>query len=257
MTIASTPSVETSGHQASMLRRICSSPPSWSPPCRWIAPQQPASSATRVWMPAASSTRAVALLMFGAIAGCTQPSSSSTLRGCSRCGQRCARGRCRRRHLRLQHAGQQAAHHLAGLQRRLEERRGQAGGQRRAQHPLAGRPRHALVDDAPADLHQVAVLHARGAGGLAVAAGEAAVEVQLGRARRRMALEHLLDQVDAAARAVELVAEQLVGRAGRGAEAAVHALAQDGVGLDAIGGAGELGGEGGLHAVGVVAQRPG
>jgi hypothetical protein len=48
------------------------------------------------------------------------------------------------------------------------------------------------------------------------------------------ALEHLLDQVDAAARAVELVAEQLVGRAGRGAEAAVHALAQDRLGLAAF-----------------------
>ena len=61
------------------------------------------------------------------------------------------------------------------------------------------------------------------------------------------ALEHLLDQVDAAARAVELVAEQLVGRAGGGAEAAVHALAQDGLGRLAFGRALELGAEGGLH----------
>jgi len=56
-----------------------------------MAPQQPASSATRVWMPAASSTRAVALLMLGIIAGCTQPSSSSTLRGWLRVGQNFAR----------------------------------------------------------------------------------------------------------------------------------------------------------------------
>ncbi len=42
-------------------------------------------------MPAASSTRAVALLMLGAIAGCTQPSSISTLRLCGRNGQRWAR----------------------------------------------------------------------------------------------------------------------------------------------------------------------
>jgi hypothetical protein len=54
-------------------------------------------------------------------------------------------------------------------------------------------------------------------------------------ARGRLAFEHLLDQVDAPARAVELVAEQLVGRAGGGAEAAVHALAQDGLGLAAVG----------------------
>ena len=39
-------------------------------------------------------------------------------------------------------------------------------------------------------------------------------------------LQHVLDQVDAAARAVEFVAEQQEGRAGRGAEAAMHAGAQ-------------------------------
>ena len=109
------------------------------------------------------------------------------------------------------------------------------------------RARHLLVDDLAADVDQVAVLHAARAGALAVAAGEAAVQVQLRAARRRLAFEHLLDQVDAPARAVELVAQQLVGRAGGGAEAAVHALAQDGLGLCAVGRALEFGGEFGLH----------
>ncbi len=45
--------------------------------------------------------------------------------------------------------------------------------------------------------------------------------------RRTTVLEHVLDEVDAAARAVEFVAEHDVGRAGRGAEAAVHAGAQN------------------------------
>jgi hypothetical protein len=62
-----------------------------------------------------------------------------------------------------------------------------------------------------------------------------------------VALEHLLDEIDAAARPVELVAEELVGRAGRGAEAAVHALAQDRLGLGAVDGAGEFGSDLGLH----------
>src|SRR5262245_18683407 len=39
--------------------------------------------------------------------------------------------------------------------------------------------------------------------------------------------EHLLDQVDAAARAVALIAQQHVGRAGGGAEATMYAAAQD------------------------------
>ena len=45
----------------------------------------------------------------------------------------------------------------------------------------------------------------------------------------------------------ELVAEQLVSRAGRGAETAVHALAQDRLGGIAIGRAFVFGGEVGLH----------
>ena len=45
----------------------------------------------------ASSTRAVAALMLGVIAGCTQPISISTLRACVRCGHRPARAAPRRR----------------------------------------------------------------------------------------------------------------------------------------------------------------
>ena len=42
-------------------------------------------------------------------------------------------------------------------------------------------------------------------------------------ARYRLAFEHLLDQVDAATRAVTLITQQLVGRAGSGAKAAMDA----------------------------------
>ena len=45
--------------------------------------------------------------------------------------------------------------------------------------------------------------------------------------RRPVVLQHVLDEIDAAARRIEFVAEQHVGRAGRGAEAAMHAGAQD------------------------------
>ena len=53
-------------------------------------------------------------------------------------------------------------------------------------------------------------------------------------------LQHVLDQVDAAARAVELVAEEDIGRTGRGAEAAMDAGAEDllrhrGVGIGELG----------------------
>ena len=63
----------------------------------------------------------------------------------------------------------------------------------------------------------------------------------------RSVLQHLLDQVDAPARGIELVAEQHIGRTGRGAEAAMHAGAQDFLRFGGLR-VGKLGeGEGGLH----------
>src|SRR5262245_51592180 len=65
--------------------------------------------------------------------------------------------------------------------------------------------------------------------------------------RRPSVLQHILDQVDAAARAVELVAERDIGRTGRRAETAMHASAQDLLGFRHVR-IGELAkGEGGLH----------
>ncbi len=66
--------------------------------------------------------------------------------------------------------------------------------------------------------------------------------------RRTPVFQHVLDQVDAAARAVELVAERHIGGTGGGAEAAMHAFAQNALGFRDMG-IGELfGGEIGLHA---------
>ena len=51
---------------------------------------------------------------------------------------------------------------------------------------------------------------------------------------RLAALEDFLDEVDAPARAVELVAEKLIRRTGREAETAMDATAQDFVGFAAV-----------------------
>ncbi|MCY1378724.1 hypothetical protein D9M69_663830 [compost metagenome] len=69
-----------------MLARIWAMPPSWSLRWNFTAPQQPAVGASTPWMPAASSTRAVALWMLGIMAGCTQPASSNTRRAWVRVG---------------------------------------------------------------------------------------------------------------------------------------------------------------------------
>ena len=59
--------------------------------------------------------------------------------------------------------------------------------------------------------------------------------------------QHVLDQVDASARAVELVAERHIGRACRGAETAMHAFPQDLFGFGDPGIGELLGGEIRLH----------
>jgi hypothetical protein len=217
-----------------------------------MAPQHPALGSIRVWMPAASSTRAVARLMLGSRAGCTQPASSSTRRSRRAPGPARRISPPARRAAAAWPAAPQAAWGAppAETHGRSKPARTQPSAQQPAQRRLAARSRHALLDQAPADVDQAAVFHAGRAGGFAVATGQAAIQVLLGHARRRLSLEHLLDQVDAPARTVELVAQQLIGRAGRQAKPAVHALAQDGLGLDAQAGAFELAAQFRLHVVG-------
>ena len=60
-------------------------------------------------------------------------------------------------------------------------------------------------------------------------------------------LQHLLDEVDAPSRTVELIAEHLVGWAGRIAEPAVHAFAQDRLRVLAVAGLAEFRAQRSLH----------
>src|SRR5712692_7161714 len=108
-------------------------------------------------------------------------------------------------------------------------------------------PRRFFFDQFSPDIEQAPVLNARRAGRLAGAAGQTAVEVQARLVGDPLPFERLLHEVDAPARPVVLVAEQQIGRAGRGAEAAVHALAQDRVGLAPLGRVADEIGERGLH----------
>src|SRR5688500_9117662 len=69
-------------------------------------------------------------------------------------------------------------------------------------------------------------------------------------------LQHLLDQVDAAARAIELIAQEHVGRTCCGTEPAMHAGAQDLVGLADVGVGELLEGEFCLHLAATRDNRP-
>jgi hypothetical protein len=140
-------------------------------------------------------------------------------------------------HLVLQRPGQQRPHQLPDLhcgrkQPFSRQRLLQYG----AQNALRQRTRHLVFDDLATDIDQPAVLHARRASRFAIAAGQAAVQVQLGFTGCLLAFQDLLHQIDAAARTIQLVAQQLISRTGCGAEAAMHALAQDGIGFFAFAG---------------------
>ena len=99
-----------------------------------------------------------------------------------------------------------------------------------AQKALARRAVTLHLDARPGEIDEMHVVDPAGTGGHAGEAGEAAVDV-IGHRRRHLALlEHLLHEVDAAARAVALVAGEHIGRAGRGAETAMDATPQDRIG---------------------------
>ena len=160
---------------------------------------------------------------------------------------------CRRE---VQHGPDLVPEHPGKRPRQSRPSEGQAGpagmGQNHrngaAQQPLEPRPDVILLDMNPRVVHIVLIVDPGRTGVHAGEAGQAAVHVMHDFVRRPAArLQHVLDHVDASARAVPLIAEQRVGRAGRQAEPAMNAVPEDGVGLH-DGGFGELGlGETGLH----------
>ncbi len=105
----------------------------------------------------------------------------------------------------------------------------------RARHLFCKRTFDFLVDDAASNVEQPAILHTRRTRGLTGSASEASIQMNLGAARGLDAFEHLLHQINSAARSIELVAEQLIGGAGGRTKATVHAAAHDLLGFLAFG----------------------
>ena len=132
-------------------------------------------------------------------------------------------------------ARQQALREASDRKRRIEHRlRQQCFAERIAPCSIERLAADAFIDNLAADIDESAILDAGRTRRLARTAGEAAIEMKLRRLGRRRAFEHLLHQVDATAGSVELIAQQLIGRTCRGAEAAVHAGAQDRIGFAAF-----------------------
>ena len=113
-----------------------------------------------------------------------------------------------------------------------QTRAGQHSAKQGANRTLDERSFPGALDVAARMVDQVHVVDPRRAGRHAGEAGEAAVDVAGDRGvGRRVLLQHVLDQVDAPARAVPLVAKDRVSRAGGEAETAMDAGAEHLVGL--------------------------
>ena len=87
-----------------------------------------------------------------------------------------------------------------------------------------------MLDTDAGEIDEMHIIHAARAGGHAGKAREAPVDVMSYRRGDGALLEHLLDQVDAAARGIALIAKQHIGRASGGAEAAMDAALEHGIG---------------------------
>ena len=161
----------------------------------------------------------------------------------------------------VQHRAQAAAQHArrhgaaerpyqAGRRHRHAEaaRARQDAGQQPAQQPLVPGAGVGLLDVAAAVVDQVHVVHAGRASRHAGQAAEAAVHVlDHVRGGGATGFEHVLHQVDAAARTIQFVAEQHEGRAGGRAHAAMYAGAEHAVGGGGLRVTQLLGGEVGLQ----------
>ena len=105
---------------------------------------------------------------------------------------------------------------------------GQDTGQDHAQQPVREPASVGCLDMGARMIHEMHVVHAGGAGRHAGKARQAAIHMlDHLRRGRPVVLQHVLDEIDATARGIQFVAFEQVGRAGRGAEAAMHAAPQD------------------------------
>ena len=106
-------------------------------------------------------------------------------------------------------------------------------GEYRLAHPgIAPGTRYLLFHQFTTHIDQLSVLDSRGAGSFTVAAGQAAIQVDARVNSGCVAFDDLLDEIDATARAVQFITEQIVGRTGRQTEAAMNTFAQNGFGRE-------------------------
>ena len=256
-TTASTPACS----NRAIVRRAKAAASASRPECSDSAPQQPCPRGMITSQPSAASTRAVAAFTCGKNTDCTHPvSMPTTARRVPSAGTRSGSGRAPRTDVaepggasrsaapstgetrpgRLDRASRRSSPVRCAARSGAVSARSRLGNGNREKMAAratrsrtvrpgrgrlhGGRRGSRLLGPHPGRLDELVVLHSRGTGRHAGHAAQAAVEVLRGRGGHRGPVEDLVHQVDPAPRRVHLLGPQLVGRAGRQAEPAVHAV---------------------------------
>ncbi len=115
--------------------------------------------------------------------------------------------------------------------------------------PAAKPPPHFLFNNTPTNIHQPPVADARWTNRLAGATSKAPVKMQLRLFRHRRAFHYLFHQVNAPARTIQFIAQQLVCRANGKTEPAMDTAPQYGVCFLSFGSILNEIGETGLHFI--------
>ena len=134
------------------------------------------------------------------------------------------------RHIARQRSGHQRTQQLSDAQQWGKALGvGQDGAQHAPHYLFHPRTFHQFFRSSAAYVGQLSILHTGRARRFASAASQAAIQMQLCGAAGAVGLQHIFDQINSSARAVQFIAQQLICGAGGVAKAAVHTTAQDAI----------------------------
>ena len=85
-----------------------------------------------------------------------------------------------------------------------------------------------VLEHLSANFRESPVLHTRWTGGFTGPAGQTAIQMSLCGRADGVTFQHLFDEINSSSRAVEFIAQQLIGGAGGRTKTAVHTFSQDG-----------------------------
>ena len=152
---------------------------------------------------------------------------------------------------------QRRADNLTKTKQRPKPGAQQKSHQQPSLQPFRTRPLNQCLNFGSRQLNQTPIVHPRRTSRLAGSTGKASIQVESRGLGSLSSLKQLLNEIDASARPVQLVSEQLIGRAGRRTKTAMNAFAEYLARLLAKRGALEIFSEFDVHGQSSGKSRPG